>query len=104
MHPSFQHRGGCSSALQEHDHQHHHHRGWLKEQPSQKQCFWLPIKQMQGRESGVAVKEMVTDIPVFMLVTHRMEVYSLMVVVKAPPDARISSFYCSAANTEPTHS
>lgn len=59
---------------------------------------------MQGRESEVLVREMVTDTPVFMLVTHRMEVYSVLVVVKASPDARISSFYCSAANTEPTHS
>lgn len=59
---------------------------------------------MQGRESGVPVREMVTNTPVFMLVTHRMEVYSLLVVVKASPDVRISSFYCSAANTEPTHS
>lgn len=59
---------------------------------------------MQGKESGVPVRETVTDTPVFMLVTHRMEVHSLLVVVKASPDARISSFYCSVANTEPIHS
>lgn len=59
---------------------------------------------MQERESEVLVRETVTDTPVFMLVTHRMEVYSVLVAVKASPDARISSFYCSAANTGPTHS